>query len=163
MLCRGLTSFVFGGGYSYYNDPVAILLIILVPSVLFLFGSYLVSAIHDGEGSLKTVYITFAYSLSAFVLGWPLLTLLSHAFTLTELFVYRLLAFLILGYTGTLIFVSIKEAQVYSLRKTAANIFLTLFFMAVAILAAVILFILWRELLSYLLEVFEEVRYRVFS
>ena len=35
--------------------------------------------------------------------------------------------------------------------------------MAVAILAAVILFILWRELLSYLLEVFEEVRYRVFS
>ncbi len=74
-----------------------------------------------------------------------------------------MLAFLLLGYSGTLIFISIKEAQVYNLRKTAANIFLTLFFMAVAILAAIILFILWRELLSYLSEVFEEVRYRVFS
>ena len=163
MVCRGLKSFVFGGGYSYYNDPVAILLIILVPSVLFLIGSYLISSIHDGEGSFRAVYISFAYALSMFILCWPVLTLLSHAFTLTELFIYRLLAFLILGYTGILIFISIKEAQAYNLRKTVSNIFLTLFFMVVAILAAIILFILWRELLSYLSEVFEEVRYRVFS
>ena len=163
MVCRGLTSFVFGGGYSYYNDPVAILLIILVPSVLFLIGSYLISSIHDGEGSFRAVYVSFAYSLSMFILGWPVLTLLSHAFTLTEIFIYRLLAFLILGYTGVLIFISIKEAHVYNLRKTVANILLTLFFMVVAILAAIILYILWRELLTYLSEVFEEVRYRVFS
>ena len=51
----------------------------------------------------------------------------------------------------------------YNLRKTVANILLTLFFMVVAILAAIILYILWRELLSYLSQVFEEVRYRVFS
>lgn len=163
MVCRGLTSFVFGGGYSYDNDPVAILLIIIVPSVLFLIGSYLISAIHDGEGSFRAVYVCFAYSLSAFILCWPALTLLSHAFTLTELFIYRLLAFLILGYTGVLIFISIKEAHVYNLRKTVANILLTLFFMVVAILAAIVLYILWRELLSFLSEVFEEVRYRVFS
>ncbi len=163
MVCRGLTSFVFGGGYSYYNDPVAILMIILVPSVLFLIGSYLISSIHDGEGSFRAVYVSFAYSLSMFILGWPALTLLSHTFTLTEIFIYRLLAFLILGYTGVLIFICIKEAHVYNLRKTVANILLTLFFMVVAILAAIILYILWRELLSYLSQVFEEVRYRVFS
>lgn len=163
MVCRGLTSFVFGGGYSHNNDPVAILLIILVPSVLFLIGSYLISSINDGEGSFRAIYITFAYSLSMFIIGWPALTLLSHAFTLTEIFIYKLLAFLILGYTGVMIFISIKEAHVYNLRKTVSNILLTLFFMVVAILAAIILFILWRELLSYLSEVFEEVRYRVFS
>ena len=50
----------------------------------------------------------------------------------------------------------------YNLRKTVANILLTLFFMVVAILAAIVLYILWRELLSFLSEVFEEVRYRVF-
>ena len=163
MVCRGLTSFVFGGGYSYYNDPFAILLIVIVPSVLFLAGSYLISSIHDGEGSFRAVYVAFGYCLSMFILCWPILTLLSHAFTLTEIFIYRLLAFLILGYTGILIFISIKEAHVYNLRKTVANILLTLFFMVVAILAAIILYILWRELLSFLSEVFEEVRYRVFS
>ena len=62
----------------------------------------------------------------------------------------------------TIIFISIKEAHVYNLRKTVANILLTLFFMVVAILAAIVLYILWRELLSFLSEVFEEVRYRVF-
>ena len=68
-----------------------------------------------------------------------------------------------MGYACILIFISIKEAHVYNLRKTVANILLTLFFMVVAILAAIILYILWRELLSFLSEVFEEVRYRVFS
>lgn len=62
-----------------------------------------------------------------------------------------------------MLFISIKEAHVYNLRKTTANILLTLFFMIVAILAAIILFILWRELMSFVGEVFEEVRYRVFS
>lgn len=163
MVCRGLTSFVFGGGYSYYNDPVAILLIVIVPAGLFLIGSYLISSINDGEGNFRSVYVSFAYSLSAFIICWPFLTLISHAFTLTELFVYQLLTFLILGYTCIMIFISIKEAHVYNLKKTVANILLTLFFMVVAILAAIILYILWRELISFVAEVFEEVRYRVFS
>lgn len=163
MVCRGLTSFVFGGGYSYYNDPVAILLIVIVPSVLFLIGSYLISSINDGEGSFRAVYVCFGYSLSVFIICWPILTLISHTFTLTELFVYQMMVFLILGYTCVMLFISIKEAHVYNLRKTTANILLTLFFMIVAILAAIILFILWRELMSFVGEVFEEVRYRVFS
>ena len=163
MVCRGFTSFVFGGGYSYYNDPVAILLIVIVPSVLFLIGSYLISSINDGEGSFRAVYVCFGYSLSVFIICWPILTLISHTFTLTELFVYQMMVFLILGYTCVMLFISIKEAHVYNLRKTTANILLTLFFMIVAILAAIILFILWRELMSFVGEVFEEVRYRVFS
>lgn len=163
MVCRGFTSFVFGGGYSYYNDPVAILLIVIVPSVLFLIGSYLISSINDGEGSFRAVYVCFGYSLSVFIICWPILTLISHTFTLTELFVYQMMVFLILGYTCVMLFISIKEAHVYNLRKTTANILLTLFFMVVAILAAIILFILWRELMSFVGEVFEEVRYRVFS
>lgn len=163
MICRGLTSFVFGGGYSYYNDPLAIFLIVVVPAVLFLVGSYLISSINDGEGDFRSVYVSFGYSLSFFIICWPFLTLISHGFTLTELFIYQLLTFLILGYTGILIFISIKEAHVYNLKKTVANILLTLFFMVVAILAAIILYILWRELLSFVSEVYEEVRYRVFS
>lgn len=163
MVCRGFTSFVFGGGYSYMSDPGSILLIVTVPAVLFLIGSYLISSINDGEGNIRAVYVSFAYSLSFFIICWPILTVISHAFTLTELFVYQMLVFLILGYTCVMLFISIKEAHVYNLRKTVANILLTIFFMVVAILAVIILFILWRELLSFASEVFEEVRYRVFS
>lgn len=163
MVCRGAKAFLFGGGYSYYNDPVSIFLIITVPALLFLVGSYLISSINDGEGSFRAIYVSFAYSLSAFIICWPVLTLITHSLTLTELFIYRLMAFLVLGYTAVLVFISIKEAHVYNLRKTFANVFLTLFFMLITILAVVILFILWRELVSFLSEVFEEVRYRAFS
>lgn len=163
LICKGLTSFVFGGGYNWHTDPIAIVLIVLVPSVLFLVGSYLISSINDGEGSFRCVYVTFAYSLSAFILFWPVLTALTHVFTLTEIFICQLLSALILGYTFVMIFISIKEGHVYNLRKTVANILLTLFFMVVAILAVIILFILWRELWSFVSEVFEEVGYRVFA
>lgn len=163
LVCHGLMSFVFGGGYSWYSNPFAILLIAVVPAGLFLVGSYLISSIHDGEGSFRTVYTAFAYSLSAFVIGWPVLTALTHVFTLTEIFVCQMLSFLILGYTAVLIFISIKEGHVYNLRKTVANILLTVFFMVVAILAAIVLYILWRELFSFVSEMLEEVRYRVFS
>ena len=163
MICRGLTSFVFGGGYSSRSNPVAILLIAVVPSALFVVGSYLISSINDGKGTFRQVYTVFAYCLSLFIICWPLLTLLSHALTLTEIFIYQLLPFLILGYTAVLIFIGIKEAHIYNLKKTLANILLTLFFAIVAILAVIILFILWRELVSFAGELFEEVRYRVFS
>ena len=163
LICKGLTSFVFGGGYSWLSDPIAIVLIAVVPSVLFLIGSYLISSINDGEGDFRSVYVSFAYSLCAFILFWPVLTALTHVFTLTEIFICQLMSVLILGYSCILIFISIKEAHVYNLRKTVANILLTLFFMVVAILAMIILFILWRELFSFFAEVFEEVRYRVFS
>lgn len=163
LVCQGLTSFVFGGGYSWYSNPFAILLIAAVPAGLFLVGSYLISSINDGEGDFRTIYTAFAYSLSLFIIGWPVLTMLTHVFTLTEIFICRMLSLLILGYTAILIFISIKEGHVYNLRKTVSNILLTIFFMVVAILAAIILYILWRELISFAAEVFEEVRYRVFS
>lgn len=163
LVCQGLTSFVFGGGYSWYSDPVAIVLIAVVPAGLFLVGSYLISSINDGEGDFRTVYVTFAYSLSAFILCSPVLTALTHVFTLTEIFICQMLSALILGYTAVMLFISIKEVHGYNLRKTVANILLTLFFMVVSILAVIILFILWRELFSFLSEVFEEVGYRVFS
>lgn len=163
LVCQGLMSFVFGGGYSWYSNPFAVFLVAAVPAVLFLIGSYLISTINDGEGDFRTIYISFAYSLSAFIMAWPILTMLTHVFTLTEIFICQMLSLLILGYTAVLIFISIKEGHVYNLRKTVTNILLTIFFMVVAILAAIILYILWRELFSFVSEVLEEVRYRVFS
>ena len=60
-------------------------------------------------------------------------------------------------------FIAIRETNSYSIPKTITNVLLTLFFMAMTVIAAAVLFILWRELISFVLEVFEEVRYRAFT
>ena len=163
MLCRAFTSFVFGGGFGVWNDPLSVTLIVAIPMVLFVIGSYLISSINDGEGSLKQAYIVMGYALSAYIMFWPILTLLSNGLTITEIFTYKLLTAVILGYTALLFFIGIKEIHMYSIKKTISNILLTLAFMVIAVMAAIILYILWRGLVGFVLELFEEVRYRVFS
>lgn len=163
MLSRACTSFVFNGGLTAYNSPGAIALIVLVPSVLFVVGSYLISSINDGEGTLAQSFTAIGYALGAFILFSPLLALVSHVLTYAELFIYRLLHALILAYTGVMIFLAVKETHAYTPRKTMANILLTIVFIVLSVLAVIVLYLLWRELIGFAGELFEEVKYRVFS
>ncbi|HWQ06982.1 MAG TPA: tetratricopeptide repeat protein [Feifaniaceae bacterium] len=163
LLCRAGTSFVFGGGFWLYSSPVAVSLIVLVPAALFIVGSYLISSINDGEGTLRQSFIAIGYSLSAFILFWPILAGLSWLFTYAELFQFQLLQTLVLGYTGVMLFLAVKETHAYTPKKTIANLLLTLAFMVIAVLAGIVLYILWKELIGFVAQIVEEVKYRVFS
>lgn len=163
MVSRGYTSFVFGGGLSRWQNPFLIGLIVVLPVCLFVIGSYLISSIHDGEGTIKNVYIAVGYAFVPYIFYTPFLIVFSHVLTHKEGFTYNFIQLLILGYTLLLMFLSVKEIHCYAPGKTVANLLLTLFFMVIAILASIILYILWKELVSFLLELFEEVRYRGFS
>ena len=163
LICRGLTSFVFGGGYWIGSSPLAIALMEIVPAALFLVGTYLISAINEGKATFRQMYIILGYTLTPIIVFWPVLVVLSYFFTWTEMFVYTLLGVLMLGYPCILVFIAIRETNSYSIPKTITNELLTLFFMLMVIVAAAVLYILWRELVTFVLEVFEEVRYRVFQ
>ena len=92
---------------------------------------------------------------------WPAPT--SHVMTNKEAFIYNFCRLLIIGYTLILLYLSVKETHSYTPGKTIGNLLLTVAFMIIAVLALIILYILWNELLDFLSEVFEEVRYRAFS
>ena len=83
--------------------------------------------------------------------------------TYAELFIYQLLQGLILAYTWIMVFLAVKETQAYTPRKTVGNVLLTIAFIVLSILAVIVLYLLWRELLGFVGELFEEVKYRVFS
>jgi len=159
---RMYSSFIFGGGVGWWVDPVMMLLTTTVPAALFWTGSYLVSSINNGEGRIMQTYTAFGYALSPYIVFTPMLTILSHALTFREEFIFKFLCFLVIGYTCVLIFLSVKETYSYNIKQTVSNILLTAGFMLIAALAMIILFILWRQLLSFLSELFEEARYRVF-
>lgn len=162
MLYRGFTSFVFGGGIGYWQNPFVISVMAVLPVALFVIGSYLISSINDGEGTIKNVYVSVGYAFSAFILFLPVLTVASHVLTTKEEFIYRFSLFLIIGYTLILIFLSVKETHCYTPKKTIAILLLTIGFMIIAVLACIILYILWKELLGFVSELFEEVKYRAF-
>jgi len=160
-LSRMSTSFVFGGGIGRWVDPGMLLITTTVPAALFWIGSYLVSSIHDGEGTVIQAFTSFGYALTPYIVFTPILTILSHALTQREQFIFQFLSFLVIGYTCVLVILSVKETYGYDGRQTVSNLLLTAGFMLIAALAIIILFILWRQLLSFISEIFEEVRYRV--
>ncbi|MDD4494548.1 MAG: hypothetical protein PHV32_09430 [Eubacteriales bacterium] len=163
MFYRAFTSFVFGGGIGYWNNPLAITMIAVIPVVLFVVGSYLISSINDGEGTLKNVYVSVGYAFSSYIVFMPLLTIFSNVLTTKEAFIYEFSRALIIGYTIVLIFISVKETHCYTPKKTIANILLTIAFMIIAILSVIVLYILWKELFGFIAELYEEVKYRVFT
>jgi tetratricopeptide (TPR) repeat protein len=163
MCSRFFTSFVFGGGLAYWQNPMLVSLMAMVPVILFVIGSYLISSINDGEGTIKNVYVAVGYVFVPYIKFTPVLILISHVLTYKEIFIYNFSSFLITGYTLVLLFLSVKEIHCYTPKKTMANILLTIAFMIIAILAFIILYILWKELFSFLYELIGEVNYRVFS
>lgn len=148
--------------FSYtWQNPLVITGMVVVPVILFVVGNYFISSINDGEGSFVNVYIVMAYALSAYILFTPAITVLSHGLTLNESFVYVLLKLLVSGYTLILVFISAKETHNYTFGGTIKNLLLTLCFIALAILAMLILYLMWNELIGFFVTLFEEVRYRV--
>lgn len=143
-----------------WQNPVVITSLVVIPVVLFVIGNYLISSIHDGEGTFKNVYIAVAYAFSAYILFTPFLTLLTHVLTLNEAFLHTLLKLVVGGYTLVLIFVVTKETHDYSLSGTIGNLLLTLFFMVLVTVATAILYMMWNELIGFIVSLVEEVRYR---
>ena len=163
LFSMGFTSFVFGGGLGYWQDPATVALTIIAPVILFVLGSYLISSINDGEGSLKNAYVACGYMFAPYIVFTPILTVVSHVLTNNEAFIYHFCNWLILGYTLILLYLAVKETHSYTPWKTVGNLLLTVAFILIAVLALIILYILWKELLDFLSEVLEEVRYRAFS
>jgi DNA-binding beta-propeller fold protein YncE len=159
---RILGSFVFGGGVGWRADPGVMLLTTVLPVALFWIGSYLVSSINDGEGTLRQTFTAFGYAFAPYIVFTLLFTVLSHALTLREEFILFFLRFLVTGYTCVLIFLAVKETYGYNAKRTVSNLLLTAGFMLIAALAMIILFVLWRQLLGFCSEIFGEAVYRVF-
>lgn len=143
-------------------DPFTLVLGIVIPVVLYIAGNYLIGSINDGEAHFKDIYIGIAYSFSAYILFTPIMTVLSYVFTYNEEFIVILYGQLILGYTAVLIFLTSKEMHSYSVKKTISNILLTIAFIIIAIITAIVLYALWNNIVQFITDILEEMKYRAF-
>ena len=164
IVCSALTSFQFNTiEITKWMNPFTLALSITIPIVLYVVGNYMIASINDGEGSFKNVYIGCAYSFAPYIIFTPFITLLTHALTLTENFLVVFPTFLVLGYTVVLFFLTAKELHNYTFGGTVKNVLLTIFFIVLSILALFIMYALLNEVFSFLGQILEEVKYRVFS
>jgi hypothetical protein len=68
--------------------------------------------------------------------------------------------YLVLGWTGLMLFIMVKEVHNYSFGETVRNVLITLFTMALFVLTGYILYILFGQLFDFVSAILQELRLR---
>lgn len=162
LLTQYLTAFVFNSYASVSNIRVENEIIYpLVFLVLWNAANYLVSTISDGEGRVRDVVIGTAYSLFPYVLFALPLAIISNVLSLNEVFLHSFSQNIIWVWTGLMLIIMVKEIHNYSFGEMVRNILVTLFTMALFLLTAYILYILFTQLYDFISAVYQELILRV--
>lgn len=143
--------------YDYLGD------IFKVTGFLFLMivCHYLICSVTDGEASFKNVYCGMIYACAPYILLKPLVILLTHVLTYNETFLINLLNVLIYAGCAVLVIVMIREMNNYTYKETFKNILLTVFALFIAFAILFIIYTLGNQFIQFIIEVANEVIYRV--
>ncbi len=158
LLCR---SFIFNVNNNSDLTPLMLTLLFFIVFFLFVIGNYMVSTINDGEGSLKNIYIMLCHSLMPYIIITPAVVILTYFLTVNEGFIISFLWTAGIIWSGALIFTGVMQVHNYSFRQSVKNIFLTLFFMVLALVVVAMLYLVWNKVTEFAGEIISEVSYRV--
>lgn len=143
-------------------DINAIVIGFFVILILFILCNYLVTSINDGDGSLQQVYMIPAYASVPALVAMTAITVLSYGMTYNESFILTII--LIIGVCWSLIsvFIGLQTVHDYSFKETIKSIVMTVMFMLIAAVMAVIVTIMWEQLWNFLKTVGKEIVLNVF-
>lgn len=133
----------------------------LIPVLAWIISNYLVSAVQDGEGRFRDVFMGTVYSLGPYIVFAAPLAILSRGLTVDESVPYTMIQNGIWIWTALLMFIMVKEIHGYEFRETVRSIFLTLVGMVIMVILAFILFGLSNQVFDFAHSVIEEVILRV--
>ena len=151
---------ILGRGFIFNQNSLSTLSPMLLSAIffiilgLFIGGNYMVSTINDGEGTIKNIFVSVAYSMVPYMIMAPIAIVLSYVLTQNEAFLITLV-----WYIGILL--SILNVHNYTFKQTVKNVLLTLFFAIVALILVAILYLVWDKFIEFIGEVISEVEYRV--
>lgn len=154
--CGFLFKTIREGRYNLVSDIGQVILVFAVMTLC----NYLVVTINEGEGSLKQVYCAFAYCLVPYILLKPFVIILSNLITYNETFLVQFANVFIFAWIGILLFLAVKEINNYSVMETIKIILLTLFTVLIMALIVFIVYVLFSQVIDFIVTVFREVVYR---
>ena len=158
---------MFGRSFSFRmvdtkgSALVSMAVMFLVPALLWVLGNYMISAINDGEGTLRSVYVATAYSLVPYVILAPIVIASTYVLTLNEAVIVHYLWAIAIIWSAALICISVKEIHNYTVKETVKIILLTFFFMIMAVIVSVILFLIGQQVVIFVQDIISEVTYHV--
>lgn len=158
---------MFGRSFSFRmvdtksTALLSVAVMFLVPAFLWVIGNYMISAINDGEGTLRSVYVGTAYALTPYVVFGPIVILSTYVLTLNEAVIVHYLWAIAIAWSAALICITVKEIHNYTVKETVKIILLTFFFMIMAVIVSVILYLIGQQVVIFIQDIISEVTYHV--
>ena len=125
--------------------------------LLFVIGNHLITSIQDGKGTLRSIYITVAYSLTPLIIALPIITMLNNVSTYNEYFISQTILTISTAWSVLNICLSLAQIHDYRFWKFIKTTLLTIGFMAVAVLLASLFYLLAKQFIDFVLQVYTEV------
>lgn len=112
--------------------------------------NYLVTSINDGDGTFRQIYMIPAYGMLPVMVSLLLVTVVSYGMTQTEAFILTIIMLIGVTWSAITIFIGLQTVHDYSFVETVKSIIITIAFMAIAAIVAIILSIMWDSLYSFI-------------
>lgn len=160
---------LLGRGYLYSAMDIRTAPITLIPFIFFIplglwiFGNNMIASINEGEGTFRSVYISSAYMFAPYLLFTPAAVICTYVLSLNESFIVTILWLMGVVWTGVLLFIAVMEIHNYTFGEVVKNILLILFFMIMAVITFVILYLIWTQVVAFVGNFISEGVYRIFG
>ncbi|MBM3909846.1 MAG: hypothetical protein FJ352_03665 [Firmicutes bacterium] len=155
------TNFLFNGLLSSEINIIEQVIGVFVPFGLWVVSNYLVCSIRDGDGKLSEVFQASALTLLPMIITFPILTVISHALTANESFIYELIYGIGVSFTVIYMFIMVKEIHFYDIKPTFKNILITIFTAVMLLALTLIIVFLLGEVYQLVADIIQEVNSRV--
>lgn len=156
--CSGfLVKTVREGRYDLITDIGKVLVIFIGLTAC----NYLVVTIHEGEGFFKDLYCAYAYCLTPYIVIKPLVILLSNVLTYNEVFLISFANIIVWTWVVILILLTLKEINNFAVGETAKALAITAFTVLILTLLVCIIYVLFSQVIDFVITVVREVVYRI--
>ncbi|HCI25201.1 MAG TPA: hypothetical protein DFK11_11895 [Lachnospiraceae bacterium] len=156
--CSGfLVKTVREGRYDLITDIGKVLVIFIGLTAC----NYLVVTIHEGEGFFKDLYCAYAYYLTPYIVIKPFVILLSNVLTYNEVFLISFANIIVWTWVVILILLTLKEINNFTVGETAKALAITAFTVLILTLLVCIIYVLFSQVIDFVITVVREVVYRI--
>lgn len=156
--CSGfLVKTVREGRYDLITDIGKVLVIFIGLTAC----NYLVVTIHEGEGFFKDLYCAYAYCLTPYIVIKPFVILLSNVLTYNEVFLISFANIIVWTWVVLLILLTLKEINNFTVGQTAKALAITAFTVLILTLLVCIIYVLFSQVIDFVITVVREVVYRI--
>lgn len=156
--CSGfLVKTVREGRYDLITDIGKVLVIFIGLTAC----NYLVVTIHEGEGFFKDLYCAYAYCLTPYIVIKPFVILLSNVLTYNEVFLISFANIIVWTWVVILILLTLKEINNFTVGETAKALAITTFTVLILTLLVCIIYVLFSQVIDFVITVVREVVYRI--